>query len=264
MAPHLLNEALIRQQIKNKQPITIEIFPQISSTIDHLKNQSEALDYPHICLAEVQTHGRGQLNRPWHGPFATNVHLSCSWLFQKAIPQLEGLSLAVGICVIRALIAYGLTQQISVKWPNDIYWQDKKLAGILIDTESRGIGSTLAIVSVGINVNMEIVPEGQITQSWTSLSKILGATQDRNKMTGLLIDQLLTDLAIFDAQGFAPFLVDWADYDYLRDKPVALKNVQGICSGIATGIDARGHLQICTAQGDIVTHASGELLKYNP
>jgi BirA family biotin operon repressor/biotin-[acetyl-CoA-carboxylase] ligase len=261
MVPTLLDEVLIRKQIKNSHPVAIDIFPRITSTIDWAKARGTTSGYPHVCLAEEQTHGRGQMNRRWHTPFASNVNLSCSWLFQKEIQQLEGLSLAVGVCVVRALAAYGLTQYVSVKWPNDVYWQNRKLAGILVDTEGGASGNTSAIVSVGINVNMTPQLEDSITQPWTSLSLILGGSQDRNRMAGLLIDQLITDLAVFSTQGFAPFLAEWPRYDYLQEKPVTLKNAQGTFSGVAKGVDSRGHLLICAADGVSIAHASGELVK---
>lgn len=261
MFPTLLDEALIRNQIKGPHAVAINILSRITSTIDWLKAKSTALVCPHVCLAEKQTQGRGQMNRYWHTPFATNVNLSCAWRFQKEVRELEGLSLAIGICVARALAAYGLTQHVRIKWPNDIYWKDNKLAGILVDTENQGAGNTFAIISVGINVNMLPELEGKITQPWTSLSLVLGSPQDRNKMAGLLIDQLLQDIKIFSLQGFAPFLADWPHYDYLREKSVTLKNAQGIFSGIAKGVDHRGHLLIGTESGVLISQASGELQK---
>ncbi|HVV69870.1 MAG TPA: biotin--[acetyl-CoA-carboxylase] ligase [Gammaproteobacteria bacterium] len=261
MPTTLLDEAVIRKQIQTPHTVAIDILPRVTSTIDWLKAKGAGLVCPHICLAEEQTHGRGQMNRYWHTPFATNVNLSCAWLFQKEIQQLEGLSLVVGICVVRALAAYGLTKHVRVKWPNDIYWKNNKLAGILVDTESRGLGKTFAIISVGLNVNMVPTFEDKISQAWTSLSLILGNPQDRSKMAGLIIDQLLTDLEVFDKQTFAAFVTDWQRHDYLREKSVTLKNAQGTFSGVAKGIDGRGHLLIRTDDGALMSHASGELVK---
>lgn len=271
----LLNTAHIKKYIKNsayREQIKLDVLTTIDSTNDYLKNppalQKAAKRPPFakgvtnpitFCVAEQQTAGRGRLGRNWHSPFGANIYLSCAWRFNKDISELSGLSLVVGLAVINALTEYGIDKDIKIKWPNDILWQNKKLAGILIDINAESHGNAQAIIGIGLNINMSNYENKNISQPWCSLKEILGAHQDRNKIAGLLIEKLLDYLQQFEKLGLNSFLKEWQKYDALLGKTIHLENGHNIISGIADGISPQGHLLLKHPDGAMKSYSSGDV-----
>jgi len=262
----LLNIESIRQYLPNTAPhqaLPIEIYSELTSTIDQIKNQLQKPDalFPHIILAEKQTQARGQLQKKWYAPAAENIYLSSAWVFHKELHELAGLSLVVGLAIAKALELYGIKEGLKIKWPNDIYYQNKKLAGILIETEARNTEMLYAIISLGCNVNMTAAADQYITQPWISLNKIFGKDQDRNVIVAHILQQLLIYLPLFLQHGWQYFLPQWHQYDFLHGKTITLKNSQGEHVGIVMGVDLRGHLLLQAGNGEIFAHVSGEIIK---
>ncbi len=256
----LLDADAIQKHLVNP-PDQIEIFGSIPSTTNShywkhkLSNQSSA---KFICLAEQQTAGRGRLGRSWHSPFAANIYLSCSWRFHTDISTLGGLSLVIGLAIVKALAEYGIKDDIKIKWPNDIFWRDQKLAGILIEVHAETHAVSHAVISTGLNVNMTPEMAQDISQPWTSLANILGTYQDRNRIVGLLINLIYHYLAEFEKHGLTRFLEQWPNYDFLSGKLVNLKNHHQEISGIAVGVNKHGNLLVKQADGNIIPYSSGD------
>jgi len=245
-------------------PEHIEIFETIPSTHDYLKNKlknnaknsiAHTISSPFdFCLAEYQSAGHGRFDRKWISPAESNIYLSCRWK-NNNIQNINGLSLVVGLSVTAALKSTGL-QNLTIKWPNDILWQDKKLGGILIDIIPHAL-----IISIGLNVNMPEVDMENMTRPWTSLEKITGNTQNRNKIAGLLINYLLYYLDLFEKNNFNYFMSEWKKQDYLLNKEINLsldpKEIHKI-TGIARGINSDGCLLLEDESGKIKPYAAGE------
>jgi BirA family biotin operon repressor/biotin-[acetyl-CoA-carboxylase] ligase len=234
----------------------IDVLGSISSTSDYFHTQPP-ISGLHVCLAEHQTAGRGRFGRTWHAPFGANIYLSCRWLIEQDVSDFSGLSLMISLAVIEALTQLGV-RDLSVKWPNDIIWQGKKLAGILVEMQAESNGITQVIIGIGINVNMSHLATTDIHQPWASVDTIMGQPQDRNKLVGLLISQLMQKLAIFNEQVFNYFRPLWSKYDNLSGKKISLKIGKKTIHGIAQGVNAQGYLLI--EDHDHVVHAcsSGE------
>jgi BirA family biotin operon repressor/biotin-[acetyl-CoA-carboxylase] ligase len=252
----LLDEQQIKRRLKNKE-IVFEIVESLGSTNDYLKTFFGSKT-PRICLAEHQTQGKGRLNRVWHSPFAQNTYLSCLYSFQKDISELAGLSLVVSLAIIKTLKSYKVPSGFLVKWPNDVVYLGKKLAGILIELQAEANGSCHAIIGIGINVNMLQVKKSQIDQAWISLQQIIGAYVDRNKLCAELINNLLAYIKRFEADGFSKFMQDWKEVDYLFDKPITLKCIAKIFSGKAKGINPQGNLLLQLDNGSVKAFSSGD------
>lgn len=252
----LLNPKIIKQGIACKN-IDINIFETIDST-----NEYQKLFIGHknikICMAEQQTHGKGRLNRKWHSPFAQNIYLSCSYPFQKDISELAGLSLVVSLAVVKTLACYGLPKALLIKWPNDIIYDHKKLAGILIEIQAESHGACHAIMGIGINVNMLHAENHFIAQTWTSLRKIMATYIDRNQLCILLIDNLITYLKLFEKQRLSSFIDEWNTIDFLKHKKISLKHGHKKIYGKAMGIDSLGHLILQTVDGSSQSFSSGD------
>ncbi len=236
-------------------PCTLSVFESIESTNTYLRNLKPST-HPVICLAEQQTAGRGRLGRDWYSPFGENIYLSCAYPFQKDLTHLAGLSLVVGVSIIKALT--GIVSNLKVKWPNDVFWFDKKLAGSLIEVQAESHGACHAIIGIGMNVNMQKAKSRAITQPWASLSVIAQHYQDRNQIAVKLLKQLLADLAVFSQQGFKAFQADWNQYDYLLNRTVTLAGNAEKISGVVQGISEQGHLVLRLPHGELRVFSSGD------
>ena len=260
----LLSAAQIKKELKPEVEFllsTLEIHSQIASTNNHLldamkiKNQSGQ-----VCFAESQTDGRGRLGRQWVSPFGSNIYLSLSWVFENGFASLSGLSLAIGVAVVRALTELGINH-IGLKWPNDIYWRDKKLGGILIEISGESSGECTAIIGLGLNLYLPEKTTATITQPWTDLDKI--TTQNnysRNALSSLLLNHLLPVLATFETQTFKHYLSEWRSYDCMQGREVSIYRGQHQFDGIIVGIDDNGMLLLKETITHIIkTFASGEV-----
>lgn len=239
-------------------PFQLEVLSHVNSTNDYLKSKiGTATNAIPFCLAEHQTAGRGRLGRTWISPFGTNLYLSCLWSFQQDLSELAGLSLVVGLAVIAALREQGLRDEIKIKWPNDILWQHKKLAGVLTEISAETYGYAQAIIGVGLNINMPVIPTPGINQDWTTVHAITGTIQDRNKLAALVIKQLLQMIPHFAQSGLKPFLATWRQHDALFDKVITLEHGNNQISGIGAGINTNGHLLLRHVDGTICSYSSG-------
>lgn len=239
-------------------PIQLDVFSKIDSTNDYFKSKIITADAIHFCLAEQQTAGRGRLGRNWFSPFGTNIYLSCSWSFNQEVNALSGLSLVVGIAVIKALNELNPNPEIKIKWPNDILYQQKKLAGILIEINTLDSGNTQAIIGIGLNVNMGSQNTEIIDQPWTSLQHIIGHEIDRNKIVALLIHNLLCELSKFSIHGLKPFFTQWQQYDALLNQQINLLHGTQNIIGKVIGINEQGYLLLQHNDGSTAAYSSGD------
>lgn len=216
------------------------------------------------CLAEYQSAGRGRQGRHWVSPFAANIYLSLLWRFPCGAEGLGGLGLAVGVSVLRAIQALG-AKQLRLKWPNDLVYQDKKLAGVLIEMSSDASGGCYVVIGIGLNVRMPRMAAESVDQAWTDLEYVLKSnvqyqpqSLSRNRVAASILQHLLVDIAQFQLQGLRPFLDDWHRFDNLLDRSVTLASAEGLVRGVARGIDAQGALRI-EHQGRIQRYLAGDV-----
>lgn len=239
----------------------LEIHDCINSTNSYLLNKPNQKSKSGIvCFAEYQTAGKGRRGREWVSPFGSNIYLSILWHFQNGPAAIAGLSLVVGVAVIRALHECGIND-VGLKWPNDIYWQGKKLAGILIEVSGEASGPCKAVIGLGLNF---YIPEKQgesISQDWVDLKQIFSENPSiiRNKLAALLLNHLIPLLADFESNTLQSYLDEWRQYDYLKGNEVTIYMAQQEYTGVFKGIDDNGHLLLSNAQGEIKRFASGEV-----
>lgn len=202
-----------------------------------------------VVSAEQQTAGRGRRGRQWVSPFARNIYLSLVWEFAGGAAALEGLSLAVGVGVARALAGCGVPP-VQLKWPNDVLHGGGKLGGILLEMVGDASGTCQVIVGVGLNVAMPGAAAAIIDQAWTDITTLSGERRpSRNQLLAALLDELLPLLAGFQASGFAPWREAWMALDAYRDTPVVMHSAEQRLAGVARGVDERGALQLETTTG---------------
>jgi BirA family transcriptional regulator, biotin operon repressor / biotin---[acetyl-CoA-carboxylase] ligase len=236
--------ALIAASIK--QYITIEILTEIDSTNRYLLSNLPFKTSGTIVFAEHQTHGRGRLHRKWFSPFGANIYFSILWSFDKDPSELKGLSLAAGIAVVNTLERYGITQ-VQLKWPNDILWQNKKLAGVLIEMTAETHACTQIVLGIGLNLQMPNF--ANIDQEWIDVASICHRKLERNLMASLLIEEVVEMLQTFAQKGFANYFKHWQALDASFGKPVKLLTTQQTFEGTSNGINRQGEFILVDTDG---------------
>lgn len=202
-----------------------------------------------VCTAEQQTAGRGRRGRQWVSPFAGNLYLSVLWEFSQGAAALEGLSLAVGVAVARALRKAGLPP-VQLKWPNDILFEGAKLGGVLLEMTGDAAGACQVVLGVGLNVAMPRSSAGEIDQAWTDLDTIApGQHPGRNEVLAGLLNELLPLVSAFEQGGFAPWREEWQSLDAYAAQVVVLNTGGQQLAGTARGVNERGALQLETTNG---------------
>ncbi|MBE9561999.1 MAG: biotin--[acetyl-CoA-carboxylase] ligase [Proteobacteria bacterium] len=229
----LLDAKIIKSKLGNSL-IKLEIFDVIDSTNKYVLGKKD-INEPLVCLAEYQTAGRGRQDHRWISPYASGLCLSIKYNYTN---KLDGLSIALAVTIARVLYNNLGIAEIGLKWPNDVLWQQRKLAGLLL--ESRW--GKEVVIGIGININMPIVDD--ISQPWVDLATILEQPPTRNDLAAYLINDCLLTLSNYPNTGLKPFLEDWQFFDLSYGKSVILHNNNKYIQGVATGIDGQGALQI--------------------
>ncbi len=222
---------------------------QIPSTNSWLMQRIQDLPSGSVCLAEQQTAGRGRHGRTWVSPFGHNLYLSLLWHFPLPPAELGGLSLAAGVGVALALSDAGVTD-IGLKWPNDLLWQGRKLAGLLIEVAGETQGPTTVVCGVGVNTFLHPEQARPIEQPWTDLSNLLGeGAWSRNALAALVLDRLLWVMRTYEREGLAPFLPEWRRLDPFLGRSIELRLGDQRFRGTYAGIDDSGALRLAQGGG---------------
>ena len=218
----------------------IEVLTLVDSTNNYLLNKKE-YSGNYAVFAEQQTAGRGQFNRIWFSNFGKNIALSLLWKFNDPLNKFVGLTLVVGIAIVKALEEYGL-QEIQLKWPNDIIHNGKKLGGILI--ESRYIDNKVKKVVIGIGLNLYNPSNLSFlnNNAITSIFSLQNSPPKRNLLATLILKNLLHTLIEFQARNFDYFMPDWHRLDYLAGKVITIQNQTLCMDGMAITVNTQGQL----------------------
>lgn len=221
------------------------VYDVVSSTNDWCLQQCGAEgNLPAVCLAELQSQGRGRRGREWVSPGFGNIYMSLAWRFPLPVAKLGPLSLVMGVAVARALQEYGVSAQL--KWPNDILVAGKKMAGILIESRISSPHSTAAVIGLGLNFHMDEAAAVAISQPWTDFSQqYLGAGPvTRNQLVARVLAHMVRACADFSAQGFAAFQDAWSEYDMSKGRLVELDSAGRVHCGEALGVDDSGGIKV--------------------
>ncbi|WP_068978299.1 bifunctional biotin--[acetyl-CoA-carboxylase] ligase/biotin operon repressor BirA [Aeromonas sp. EERV15] len=235
----------------------VHCFPVIDSTNQYLLERVSRLQSGESCLAECQTAGRGRRGKPWVSPFGCQLILSMYWRLEQGMAAAMGLSLAVGVAVVQALESLGY-QGVELKWPNDLYYQGRKLAGILVEMSGSAGASCHLVIGIGLNLAMPAREGEKIDQVWSELRHIQSELVDRNQLAARMLCCLQQALVAFEQHGLSHFVEDWNRLDHFAGRPVRLLMGDQEIRGIARGIDDRGALRLETEEG-IKFYLGGEI-----
>ena len=228
----------IREAVALLMPgVTVEILPEIDSSNTELMRRARAGRMePVLLVAERQSAGRGRLGRGWAS--APGDSLTFSLGLPLAPGDWSGLSLAVGVS-----LAESLDPRIRLKWPNDLWLDDRKLAGILIETAGTGPGLRYAVIGVGIN--LAVPAAAGLTTPPAGLRELLPDCQAGATLLRVAAP-LVQAIRVFERQGFGAFKARFDGRDALRDRTIVLSDGT---SGVGRGTTDQGALRVQTAEG---------------
>ncbi|MDU8925552.1 bifunctional biotin--[acetyl-CoA-carboxylase] ligase/biotin operon repressor BirA [Pasteurellaceae bacterium LIM206] len=238
------------------QPYSVIYQPMVDSTNQYLLEHCSELTKGTICVTEMQTAGRGRRGRQWISPFAGQLILSFYWTLNPR-NAISGLSLVVGMAIVEALEKAGM-DGIKLKWPNDLLFKGKKLAGILIEIAS--VRNQLINIVGGIGINLKLPKiAGQISQPWSELAEITPHF-DRTELIIAIVKSVYTYLNDFAHNGITDaFRQKWERYDEYSNEEVNVITEKKIISGVNMGISRDGSLMIRDEEGHTIRFNGGEV-----
>ncbi len=218
---------------------TVEVLPQIDSTNDELMRRARRGSMePILLVAEQQSAGKGRMGRGWRSSAqAPNDSLTFSLGLPLSPSHWSGLSLAVGLSVVQSL-----HPRLQLKWPNDLWLEDRKMGGILIETLSQG---PLRYTVIGIGLNLNTPDATGLRTPPSGLRELQPQAQAPSVLAALGLP-LVRSILAFAQTGFAPLCQAFAQRDALFGRELLCSD--GL-SGIAQGVDAQGALLLQTDQG---------------
>lgn len=249
----LLNEEIILSHLHYPD---LSVIPVIDSTNQYLLDHMNDLNSGYACIAEYQQAGRGRRGRKWFSPFGANLYMSMYWRLEQGPAAAMGLSLVIGIVMAEVIQALGVPD-IRVKWPNDLYLKDRKLAGILVELAGKTGDTAQIVMGAGVNLVMRSEDAAEINQGWINLQEA-GVEIDRNELVAKMINSLREALPVFERDGLVPFIGRWEMLDGFINRPVKLLIGDREVQGIARGIDKQGGL-LLEQEGEIKSWMGGEI-----
>jgi BirA family biotin operon repressor/biotin-[acetyl-CoA-carboxylase] ligase len=249
-AVELFEERAIRAALAHARTVhlrRLDLELDVDSTNDQLlRAMAPPPGVADVMLSELQHAGRGRRGRQWVAPFGGSIALSMARVFPDAARVSPALSLSAGVAVARALTRAG-ARGIGLKWPNDVWLDGRKIGGVLADLRSAAGGPAHVVIGIGINVALTPAARARIEASGVRVAAVAdacAAPPSRNFIAGAIIDELLSMLAEFERDGFAPLWSAWTALDVLRDRPAQVVTGDTVVVGTARGVDAQGALQL--------------------
>tara|TARA_Y100001935_G_scaffold251744_1_gene254345 strand:- start:553 stop:1527 length:975 start_codon:yes stop_codon:yes gene_type:complete len=236
--------------------VSCNVVTSTSSTNSLAMNSSPELNKGIAWFAEHQISGKGRRGREWYSPFGQNIYFSLAWNFNIALAEISSLSIAAGATLAALLHENGIREH-ELKWPNDLIFNNSKLAGILIEAQGETNGPTTVAIGVGLNLDMSFVPKEYINQSFVGL-KQMNCEKSRNEIAGRLLNSMIVMCQNFSLHGLAPFIEKWNHFDKLLGKDVQVISPSKTEKGMYLGLTSNGGLKLRVNNREKIFYA-GEL-----
>lgn len=237
---------------------SLEIFEEIDSTNQYLLENLAVTDkHAGIVLTEYQTHGRGRRGRAWVSPIGAGISLSVAWHFDRPVDSLKYLSLAAGSAVIRVLERMGFVG-VGLKWPNDIFFDGRKLGGLLVEMRGEIAGPCDVVLGLGLNFAFPSDFEGVIEQAWIDLASIKQLTLSRNSIVAEFISEIILLLHSYTEIKIEDIVSEWRKNDCMCGKKAKLTLQDKLINGFVEGIDDDGAL-LMSVDNKIQKYTAGEI-----
>jgi BirA family transcriptional regulator, biotin operon repressor / biotin---[acetyl-CoA-carboxylase] ligase len=231
---------------------SIEVWPVIGSTNAELmrRAQLDSIDGA-VCLAEIQTSGRGRRGRTWYSPFGANLAVSIGLALNQPASTLGGTSLVVGLAVLDALDQLGV-RGTALKWPNDVLLNGGKLGGILIEMLQSQYQVRL-VVGIGLNVSLPKRVSIDLGQEGADLASS-GFSPPRNALAAAVVSSVVEFVEEFRRAGFEPFIEAFNERHYYHGRQVQILQGELRIRGEVRGVSESGGLLLQTSSGPAEFH----------
>ena len=233
-----MSDLHLKHKLKGLREGRVLYFKELDSTNSYLKKYYQKLPKNTLVLTDVQTGGYGRKGRSWVSENADNLYFSflldVSFFKGDVLNITQLLSLAIA-----DTIQEGFGLDIKIKWPNDLYYQGKKLCGILC--ELVGDGENLFVVA-GVGLNVNDAPDIKESYEAICLKTILGKELDKQNILNDISDSLTNYLYLFEKQGFDSFFKDYCSFVDLNTIEQTIKVSGDSITGKIIGIERDGSL----------------------
>lgn len=251
--PERIEAALRAEAIGLGVPLVF--LPRTESTNDDAKRAArEGAPEGAAFVADVQTRGRGRRGHAWHSPAGENLYASFVLRPDLPVAETPPLSLVAGLAVVDAASRFVPSEGLRIKWPNDVYLDGRKLAGILVEGLIAGARSSAVVVGIGLNVHTRDFPE-PLGETATSLALASQAPLDRSQVFVALCRALEERMREHLEHGIEHTVRALSRIDYLAGKAVKIEGEEGIAQGVA----ADGRLLVRTREGEERAYVAGEV-----
>ncbi len=214
-----------------------------------------------VVISEAQAGGRGRLGRVWTSPPGVNLYASVILRPRTAPFELQGITLLAAVAVAEA-VAQFTTRPPSVKWPNDVLLDSKKVAGILMEMHTEAEMASFVITGIGVNLNMSkaMFPD-ELARRATSVISASREPVSRADFAQRLFLSLELWYKTFLDKGLSAIIKVWRKYFTSEGKPVRVRSLQKTIDGICLGVDDDGALLVRLASGATERVLAGDIVR---
>jgi BirA family biotin operon repressor/biotin-[acetyl-CoA-carboxylase] ligase len=232
----------------------VTCYPSLPSTNDVARRKArQGAKEGTVIVAEEQTAGRGRIKRRWLSPRGS---IALSIILYPPLAYLPSLIMVASLAVARS-IEQVTNLKAQIKWPNDVLLNDKKICGILVESDVRGNKVDYAVIGIGINVNLKLSDFPRIAPLATSLSREMGSDVPRLKIIrGLLAEAEKLYLALPDGDSV---FKQWRDRLVTLGKEVQVSSGEAVHKGIAESVAADGSLLLRRPDGSLLKIVAGDV-----
>ena len=224
-------------------------FKEIDSTNNYLKNSYQLLSDFTFASTDYQTHGKGRNDRVWESVSGENLMFSFLIKNQELMKESSILSILTAVEVAKEVERYDI-DNVSIKWPNDVLINDKKVCGILLE----GQVPNYLVVGVGLNVNQNAFPEG-LRRPATSLSLELKKDVNIDELKNRLFSKMVNHFSNIKLEEYLDY---FRSHNYLLNKRIRVSINNQVFIGEVMGVDDNFCLQVLSS--DMLLHIdSGEI-----
>lgn len=233
----------------------IDWLPECDSTNTRLLERATQGAASGLVLgADRQTGGRGRRGRSWSA--SPECSLTFSLLWRLPAPAFDGLSLATGLAVVNALEKLG-ARPLQLKWPNDIWFEGRKLSGVLIEV-ARNASTPLLVIGIGLNLRHDPAWQNAGEPSWANLTEA-GLALPREVILGTVLRELAHMLENYSRDGFSPLRESWDARNALQGQRIRVSTERGSRTGICGNVNADGSLNLVCDNGSMVPIHHGDV-----
>jgi BirA family transcriptional regulator, biotin operon repressor / biotin---[acetyl-CoA-carboxylase] ligase len=238
------------------------VFDDVDSTNATAKDLAKAgAEEGTVVIARSQSHGRGRFERSWESPEG-GVYLSLILRPGVSRQKTPLLSFIAALAVTKTINEYGI--HATIKWPNDVRVNGRKIAGVLLESEGDGLTINYVVVGIGINLTIDLKRlSTEIQTRSTSLLNELRRPVDYHDFLKNLFMMFEHYYLVFQKQHYGEIIDEWKAHSDTLGKNVRVKTMTETLQGTAVDVDQSGFLLLWTANGETKKILSGDCLYFD-